>query len=73
MTTDWREWRPAIWLAMLGVAVMLLLSPFYLGAIFLGAAIGAAIRIHQRRRRRSAAAASEGRRSGEQRPGGRDR
>ena len=73
MTQDWREWRPAIWLAMLGVAVMLLLSPYYLGVIFVGGAIGVAIRIHQRRRRRSAAAASEGRRPGEQRPGGRDR
>ncbi len=51
MTGDWRDWRPAIWLAMLGVAVMLLISPFYIGALFIGAAIGAAIRIHQRRRR----------------------
>ena len=73
MTTDWREWRPAIWLAMLGVAVMLLFSPYYLGAIFFGAAIGAAIRIHQRRRRRAVAAASEGSRSRERRIGGRDR
>ena len=30
---------------------MLLVSPFYWGAIFLGAAIGSAIRIEQRRRR----------------------
>ncbi len=44
--------RPAIWLTMLGIAVMLLVSPFYFGALFFGAAIGAAIRIHQRRRRR---------------------
>jgi hypothetical protein len=73
MTQDWREWRPAIWLAMLGAAVMLLVSPYYLGAIFLGGAIGVAIRIHQRRRRRSAATSSGGRRSGEQRPGGRNR
>jgi hypothetical protein len=51
MSGDWRIWRPAIWLAMLGVAVMLLVSPAFLGAIFLGAAIGAAIRIDQRRRR----------------------
>jgi hypothetical protein len=51
MTGDWRDWRPAIWLTMLGIAVMLLASPFYLGAIFIGAAIGAAIRINQRRRR----------------------
>ncbi len=51
MTGDWRDWRPAIWLAMLGVAVMLLVSPFWYGAVFIGAAIGAAIRIQQRRRR----------------------
>jgi hypothetical protein len=50
MTGDWRDFRPAIWLAMLGVAVMLLVSPFYFGAVFIGAAIGAGIRINQRRR-----------------------
>jgi hypothetical protein len=51
VTGDWRDWRPAIWLAMLGIAVMLLVSPFYFGAIFIGAGLGAAIRIRQRRRR----------------------
>ena len=51
MTGDWRDFRPAIWLAMLGVAVILLVQPFYIGAVFVGAAIGAAIRIEQRRRR----------------------
>lgn len=50
MTGDWRDYRPAIWLAMLGVAVTLVVSPFYLGAVFLGGAIGIAIRINQRRR-----------------------
>jgi hypothetical protein len=50
MTGDWRDWRPAIWLTMLGIAVMLLVNPFYVGAIFIGAAIGVAMRIHQRRR-----------------------
>jgi hypothetical protein len=55
MTGDWRDWRPAIWLAMLGIAVMLLFSPFYLGAVFIGAAGGAAIRIRQRRRHAAAA------------------
>jgi hypothetical protein len=50
MTGDWRDWRPAIWLTMLGIAVMLLVSPFYFGALFIGAAIGASIRIRQRRR-----------------------
>jgi hypothetical protein len=59
VTGDWRDWRPAIWLAMLGVAVMLLVSPFFYGAVFIGAAIGAAIRINQRRRRALAAAARQ--------------
>lgn len=58
MTGDWRDWRPAIWLAMLGVAVMLLVTPFYWGAVFIGAAVGVAIRIKQRRRRSAALAAS---------------
>lgn len=57
MTGDWRDFRPAIWLAMLGVAVMLLIAPFWYGAVFIGAAIGVAIRIQQRRRRVAAAAA----------------
>jgi hypothetical protein len=48
---SWRDWRPALWLAMLGIAVMLVVNPPYIGAVFLGAAIGAAVRIHQRRRR----------------------
>jgi len=51
VTGDWRDFRPAIWLAMIGIAVMLLLNPFYLGAIPVGAAIGAALRIRQRQRR----------------------
>ena len=48
---DWRMFRPAIWLAMLGVAVMLLVAPFYLGAVLVGAAVGIALRIEQGRRR----------------------
>ena len=44
---DWRMFRPAIWLAMLGVAVMLLVAPFYLGAVLVGAAVGIALRIEQ--------------------------
>ncbi|MGB0095219.1 MAG: hypothetical protein WBP81_22115, partial [Solirubrobacteraceae bacterium] len=54
-TGDWRDWRPAIWLAMLGVAVALLINPPYFSATFFGAAIGAALRIRQRRRRAAAA------------------
>lgn len=57
MTGDWRDFRPAIWLAMLGVAVMLLIAPFWYGAVFIGAAIGVAIRVQQRRRRVAARAA----------------
>ncbi len=52
MTDDWRAYRPAIWLTMIGIAVIVLVSPHYLGAFFLGGAIGAAIRIRQRRARR---------------------
>jgi hypothetical protein len=50
---DWRAFRPAIWLAMLGVALMLLIAPFYLGVVVIGAAIGAAARIETARRRRA--------------------
>jgi hypothetical protein len=51
MSDDWRAYRPAIWLAMLGVAIIIIVSPHYLGAFVLGLAIGAAIRVRQRRRR----------------------
>ena len=54
MTGDWRDFRPAIWLAMLGAAVALVFSPWWFGAIFWGAAIGIAIRVQQRRRRLAA-------------------
>jgi hypothetical protein len=50
MTAGWRAFRPAIWLGMLGIALTALVSPAYIGAIFIGAAIGVAIRIEQRRR-----------------------
>jgi hypothetical protein len=49
MTGSWRHYRPAIWLAMLSVAVMLLLS-FAFGALFLGAAIGVAAKVNRGRR-----------------------
>jgi hypothetical protein len=51
MTGDWRDFRPAIWLAMLGVALVLLINPPYIGAIFIGAGIGLGIRVAGRRRR----------------------
>lgn len=47
--TDWRVYRPAIWLAMLGVAVVLLVNPAWIGAAPLGAAIGVALKIRKRR------------------------
>jgi hypothetical protein len=51
VTGDWRDFRPAIWLAMLGLAFVLLVSPPYIGAALIGAAIGVAFRVWQRRRR----------------------
>jgi hypothetical protein len=48
--SDWLAYRPAIWLAMLGIALLLLISPPYIGALFLGAAVGVAFRIQRRRR-----------------------
>jgi hypothetical protein len=59
MRGDWKDWRPAIWLTMLGIAVVLLVQPFWIGALFFGAAIGAAIRIRQRRRVAAAAASAK--------------
>jgi uncharacterized membrane protein YdbT with pleckstrin-like domain len=70
MNGDWRVWRPAIWLVMLGIAVALLVSPWYISAVFFGAAIGAAIRIRQRRRGVAVAGKDQpqrGRRSGRKR------
>ena len=52
MTGDWRIWRPAIWLAMLGIALVLLVSPGYIGALVLGFAIGITVRISRRQRSR---------------------
>ena len=47
---DWRGFRPAIWLAMIGVALILLVQPPYVGVVFIGAGIGIGLRIRQRRR-----------------------
>ena len=66
MVGDWRDFRPAIWLAMFGVAIMLLVSPFWYGAVFIGAAIGAAIRIEQRRRKIAASSSGTAKRNGGQ-------
>jgi 4-amino-4-deoxy-L-arabinose transferase-like glycosyltransferase len=51
MTGDWRDYRPAIWLGMLGLALTLAVNPPYIGAALIGAAIGVGFRIWQRRRR----------------------
>jgi hypothetical protein len=67
MTRNWHDWRPAIWLTMIGVALMLLLHPFFVGALFIGAGIGAGLRIRQRRRRRAIGAAARPARIGRRR------
>jgi hypothetical protein len=51
MSDDWRRFRPAIWLAMLGIALLLLIAPPYIGAAVIGFAIGIAARVEGRRRR----------------------
>jgi hypothetical protein len=48
---DWRAFRPAIWLAMLGAALMLLVTPVYIGAAVVGGALGVGLRIEAGRRR----------------------
>jgi hypothetical protein len=50
MINDWRVYRPAIWLGMLGVCALLVLNA-YLGAVIIGGGIGVGLRIHGRRRR----------------------
>lgn len=54
MTGDWRIYRPAIWLVMVGIAVALLINPPYIGAALAGAGIGIGARIVTRSRRRRA-------------------
>ena len=41
---DWKRYRPAIWLAILGVALALVLN-LIVGAVFVGAGIGAGVMI----------------------------
>lgn len=57
-TGDWRDYRLAIWMFMLGIAVVLVVKPWFLGAIFFGAAIGIAAKVYRGRRRARAAAAA---------------
>jgi hypothetical protein len=47
----WQAFRPAIWLAMLGIALALLINPPYIGVAVVGASIGIAARVAGRRRR----------------------
>ena len=42
---DWRRYRPAIWLAMLGIALALLISPAIFGFVVLGMGAGLAFRL----------------------------
>jgi hypothetical protein len=50
---DWRVFRPAIWVGMLGIAMMLVFS-FYIGLAVIGGAIGMGARIQTSRRRLAA-------------------
>ena len=50
MNGDWRVFRPAIWLAMLGIAVLLVVNA-YVGIALVGAGIGVGVRIATARRR----------------------
>jgi hypothetical protein len=43
---DWRRYRPAIWLAILGVALALVLN-LIAGAAFIGAGVGVAVIINR--------------------------
>jgi hypothetical protein len=47
---DWRVFRPAIWLVMLGIGLLLVVNG-YLGIAVIGAGIGTGARIETRRRR----------------------
>ncbi|HWD75779.1 MAG TPA: hypothetical protein VG371_11615 [Solirubrobacteraceae bacterium] len=50
VTGDWRVFRPAIWLVMLGIGLLLVVNG-YLGIAVIGAGIGTGARIETRRRR----------------------
>lgn len=50
---DWRRYRPAIWLAFLGIALLLLVSPAVVGYLVLGMAAGLAFRLRFPRARRT--------------------
>jgi hypothetical protein len=51
----WNRYRPVIWLVMLGIALLLLVSPALIGFVVLGMAAGVAFRLRFRARLRPAA------------------
>ena len=44
----WNRYRPVIWLTMLGIALLLLVSPALIGFLVLGMAAGLAFRLRFR-------------------------
>jgi hypothetical protein len=44
----WNRYRPVVWLAMLGIALLLLVSPALIGFLVLGMAAGVAFRLRFR-------------------------
>jgi hypothetical protein len=48
---DWKRYRPAIWLAIIGVAVALVLN-LIIGAVFIGAGVGVGVMISRGAHRR---------------------
>ena len=48
---DWKRYRPAIWLAIIGVAVALVLN-LIIGAVFIGAGVGIGVMISRGAHRR---------------------
>jgi microcompartment protein CcmK/EutM len=48
---DWKRYRPAIWLVMLGVALALVLN-LIVGAVVIGAGVGAGVMISRGATRR---------------------
>ena len=51
----WNRYRPVIWMTMLGVALLLLVSPALIGFLVLGMAAGIAFRLRFRAPLRSGA------------------
>ena len=51
MTGDWRDYRKAIWTAMLAIAIVAVLGTWLISAQLLGAAIGLAAAVPKKRRR----------------------